>query len=230
MKTRTLLGLTIVTLVGCQYLPRTYDVTPSERGESYAHAAALTYECHDIWGMGSGWALDEDTLVTNWHVVERFNLDDGIPEWIEQGDKAWTIESIERLPGIDGALVHVIGDPLNVATVRQHGPEIGEWLLMVGSPHDSETPIVTWGIGAGWYRLGEFAVDGAIIPGMSGGPVIDESGRVVGMNVATTLPPGRSLGIIIPIEEILDALGQLDSPPAGGTEGGGGGQGDPIPR
>jgi S1-C subfamily serine protease len=209
--------------------PRTYDIRPSERGESYAHAAALTYECHDIMGMGSGWAIDEDTLVTNWHVVSRWNLDDQWPEWVEQGDTGWAVASVERLPGIDGALVHVIGDPLKVAEVRPTGPTIGEWLLMVGSPHDSHTPIVTWGLGAGWYRPGEFAIDGAIIPGMSGGPVLDREGRVIGMNVATTVPPGRSLGIIIPIEEILDALGQLEQERASEPEDRGGGQGDPVP-
>lgn len=227
MKLRTLLALSVVALGGCTMYPRTYDLGPSERGESYAQAATLTYECHGAFGMGSGWAWDEDTIVTGRHVVVGWSLTDQSPEWVEQGDQRWEITGIEMLPGIDGALLHVLGPPLRVPPVRAIDPEIGEWLLMVGHPHNSYSPIVTWGLGAGWYRRGVFAVDGAIIPGMSGGPVFDRDGRVVGMNVGTTTPPGRSLGIIIPITEILDALGELERERAAEPADRGGGQGDP---
>lgn len=219
----------MLALTALCYSPLRVDVQPSERGESYAQAAALAYEVHDLWGMGSGWAWDEDTLVTNWHVVSRMNLDDAIPEWVEKGDRAWVIVEIERLPGIDGALVHVEGDPLNVGK-RGPSPRIGDWLLMVGSPHDSEDPIVTWGIGAGRYSPGAWAVDGAVIPGMSGGPVIDDQGRIVGMNVATTVPPGRSLGLIILMEEITSAVERLERERAAEPADRGGGSGDPGAR
>ncbi len=208
MKLRiTLLFCTLAIIVSCA-VPRAYRFVPGERGESYAYAASLSYEVHSIFGMGSGWALDEDTLVTNWHVVEAWQHMPNMPRWVEKGDTAWAVLSFERLPGMDGALVHVAGDPLTVGVVGID-PILGDWLLMVGSPHDSVTPIVTWGLMAGQYD-DTIAVDGAIIPGMSGGPVINQDGLVVGMNVATTLPPGRSLGLIIPMSEIMEALRELE--------------------
>ena len=220
MRLRFTLLFCVLALVACQSVPREYHVDIGERGESYAHAAALSYEVHSVFGMGSGWAWDHDTLVTNWHVVTAIAGNPELPAWAEQGNQAWRITGVERLPGTDAALVHVDGPALNVA-IRGPDPHLGDLLLMVGSPHDSVTPIVTWGLMAGTYRGGDMAVDGAVIPGMSGGPVIDEEGRVVGMNVATTLPPGRALGIIIPLSEILNALEQLERSTAASPMGGG---------
>jgi S1-C subfamily serine protease len=188
------------------------NLDPGERGESYAYAASLTYEVHTLVGMGSGWAWDEDTIITNWHVVDWGAENPDFPNWVEKDGIAWQIDCIERLDGIDAALVHVRdGPPLTVGAVANRSPVLGEWVLMAGSPHDSNEPCVTWGVMCGWYSLEEIAIDGAIIPGMSGGPVLNELGEVCGMNVATTLPPGRSLGLIIPIEEIMDAMAELDA-------------------
>lgn len=213
MKTRLTLLFCVLTLVACAALPQVYTLDIGERGESYAHAAALSYEVHHAFGMGSGWAWDHDTLVTNWHVVSTIAALPSLPSWVEQGNTEWVIDSIERLPGIDGALVHVIGPPLNVGQ-RGLDPILGDELLMVGSPHDSVTPVVTWGLVGGVYGDSysdkDMAVDGAIIPGMSGGPVVAKDGSIVGMNVATTSPPGRSIGIIIPLSEVLYALEELE--------------------
>jgi serine protease Do len=219
MKTRLILLFCTLTITACTYAPRQYDVQPGERGESYAHAAALAYEVHTLYGMGSGWALDEDTIVTNWHVAEMY--EHCMPAYVERNGEAWQIVSVERAPGADVALVHVEGTPLVPARIGVN-PVVGDWVLMVGSPHDSFTPIVTWGVVGGWYDPWSIAIDGSIIPGMSGGPVVNEDGLVCGMNVATTNGLGRALGIIIPISEVLDALERLEASREGSTLGVGG--------
>jgi S1-C subfamily serine protease len=49
---------------------------------------------------------------------------------------------------------------------------------------------------------GDFAMNGVIVPGMSGGPVVDASGLVVGINQAST----DALGIACGAREIRDFL------------------------
>src|SRR5262245_57224585 len=44
--------------------------------------------------------------------------------------------------------------------------------------------------------------DAAISPGSSGGPVLDEEGRLIGLNYAT--PRNSSVAIAVPIEEVLE--------------------------
>ena len=203
MKTRLTLLFCTLALIGCHAVPRTLVLDSGERGESVAHAAAHTYRVETPLGMGSGWAWDHDTIITNRHVVGSASAE-GLT--IEQGDLTWTVIHVERIDGMDVALLDVIGPPLPVPDIRAFGMKVGESVTMSGHPHGNPECITTWGFVAGRWFWRDMIVDGAIIPGMSGGPVFDSDGRVVGMNVATTTPPGRALGIVIDISDIVRGI------------------------
>lgn len=74
--------------------------------------------------------------------------------------------------------------------------------------------VVSFGFGYGWMQvmpryvsslhLGDVFLDGTISPGMSGGPVVDYAGRVVGLNQATD--PRFSLAQTCGAGEMLDFL------------------------
>lgn len=203
MKLRLTLLVCTFALVACHAAPRTLTLDRTERGESYEYAAARTYQVETRTGWGSGWAWDHDTIVTNYHVV---GPTPPLFVTVHQGGLTWEVIAIERLDNVDAVLLHVTGPPLTLAPVRADTPKPGEIVTMSGHPHANPEPIVTWGLVAGRWFYEELVVDGAIIPGMSGGPVFDEQGRVVGMNVATTLPPGRALGLVIPIWDIIKGM------------------------
>lgn len=69
--------------------------------------------------------------------------------------------------------------------------------------------------------VGLIEIDADIRPGDSGGPLVDRSGRAVGMDTAaseslTLLPPGRQ-AFAIPIDEVMDIAGRIESGAASPT-------------
>lgn len=183
------------------------EIDNEKRGERFSRAEQYTYRVLTPSGTGSGWAIDEDTLVTAGHVIlstEAAEL------CVVLGDESWLVSSFEFIPGEDAALLEVVGPALNALPVRMTPPIGGEWVTLAGYPGTTSI-VVTEGAVAGSFGFGDNAVDGCVIPGMSGGPVIDMDGRVIGIITATTLPPGRSLGLFIPTSRVLkgihDALG-----------------------
>lgn len=149
--------------------------------------------------VGSGFVVTSDGLViTNYHVVsqhalepERYRLQFSTPDG-ESGDLQLLDVDVRR----DLALLRLSGKPELVRRMtasplpfrpadRPLGK--GERIYSMGNPHD-----VAFAVVEGTYNgLVERSFDpliyysGAINPGMSGGPVLDEEGEVVGVNVST---------------------------------------------
>ena len=150
--------------------------------------------------VGSGFAVSEDGLVlSNYHVVSqaalepesyrlRFSSADG-----RQGQLQILAIDVRR----DLALLRAVDDrgqalrwtqPLRFRPATEALGK-GERIYSLGHPHD-----VAFAIVEGNYNgLVERSFDdliyyaGSLNPGMSGGPVLDEQGRVVAVNVATML-------------------------------------------
>lgn len=224
MKIRLTLLFCVLAIVSCTAVPRYYVTDGLERGGSYAHAARHTYMVKTVQGTGSGWAWDAHTIATNRHVASN-----ALPFMtvITHGERSWTVESIRYVDDLDVALLRVKGPPLSAPIKRRLPVRVGEYVSMAGHPLGNPDVVCTWGYTCGRWFWQDMLVDGAIIPGMSGGPVFDKHGMVVGMNVATTTGYGRPLGIIIRLSEIVegvrnDTLDEVVNPPEGAPVGGGG--------
>jgi serine protease Do len=153
-----------------------------------------------VEARGSGFIINPDGLiVTNNHVIRdarriTVTLDDGqtLPATVVGADPRTDIALLK----IDAhhALPYVeLGNSSNV--------QPGEWVIAIGNPFGlSET--VTAGIvsalsrdiGAGPYDQ-FIQVDAPINEGNSGGPLLTQDGKVVGMNTAILSPTGGSIGI-----------------------------------
>lgn len=135
-------------------------------------------------GRGSAFFVDRDRLLTNHHVVigqsyvklrlsDNSILDARIVATAPDYDLA-----VLRLmqPGPDRAFL-ALG---TIQEVRQ-----GQEVLAIGTPHGVFQNTVTRGIVSSLRQLDKVVVlqtDTALNPGNSGGPLIDHSGRVVGIN------------------------------------------------
>ncbi len=160
--------------------------------------------------FGTGFVLDGEGLaLTNNHVV------------------AGAARVLARLPGGQEVTAHVIGtDPLSDLAVLRLPPrgdgqpyaavelgdsralEVGDWVLAVGNPFGLDQTVTAGVVSAkGRSRVGiahyeDFIqTDAAINPGNSGGPVLDLSGRVVGVATAIASQSGgyQGIGFAIPI-------------------------------
>ncbi|MET0207565.1 MAG: serine protease [Burkholderiaceae bacterium] len=149
--------------------------------------------------VGSGFIVtDEGHVITNYHVVsqhalepERYRLQFATPEG-ESGDlelldiDARRDLALLKLVGKSDAIRRMTATPLVFRPLEQPLGK-GERIYSMGNPHD-----VAFAVVEGTYNgLVERSFDpliyysGSINPGMSGGPVLDEDGEVVGVNVST---------------------------------------------
>jgi serine protease Do len=165
--------------------------------------------------LGSGFVIDEQGFIlTNNHVVEKA---EAIEVKLANGE-TYQAKVVGKDPKTDIALIKIKPErPLPVLQLGDSSKaEVGEWVLAVGNPFGLGGT-VTQGIvsatgrviGAGPYD-NFIQTDASINPGNSGGPLIDMSGRVIGVNTAI-VAGGQGIGFAIPIDMAKEVLPQLKS-------------------
>lgn len=119
-------------------------------------------------------------------------------------------------PGKDIAVLKIDADPVflfPIAVGTSKGVKVGQQAMAIGNPFGLDHTL-TSGIISGTGRevrspIGRpitdvLQTDAAINPGNSGGPLLDSSGRLIGMNTAIYSPTGASAGIgfAIPVDVV----------------------------
>jgi len=166
--------------------------------------------------QGSGFLISPDGhIMTNAHVVKgadkiEVTLNDGqiLPATLIGADTQTDI-AIIQIEGKDYPFLP-LGD--------SDGVDIGEWVVAIGSPFQLEASL-TVGVVSAKGRQGlhitdyeDFIqTDAAINPGNSGGPLLDLSGRVIGINTAIVSRTGGYMGIgfAIPSNMAKNVMDQL---------------------
>jgi serine protease Do len=151
--------------------------------------------------VGSGFLVSDDGhVVTNYHVISQFALepDSYRLRYATTDGQSGVLELLDFDARRDLALLRAVDDgkggglkgrgSLGFRPLQQPLAK-GERIYSMGNPHD-----VAFAVVEGNYNgLVERSFDpliyyaGGINPGMSGGPVLDEDGLVVGVNVSTML-------------------------------------------
>jgi serine protease Do len=156
--------------------------------------------------LGSGFLVSADGLaITNYHVVSQFALDPRTYrlEYLDPDGAKGTLQLLAFDVAHDLAVVKVerSGLPFFEFDPRALDNRLpkGERIYAMGNPLDLGFTIVE-----GTYNgLVDKSYDerihfsGAINPGMSGGPVAGNDGRIVGVNVAKRLD-GEQVGFLVP--------------------------------
>jgi hypothetical protein len=157
--------------------------------------------------IGSGFQISADGLIaTNYHVIsgyarhpEKYKI-----EYLDnQGNKAQlTLESVDV--NNDLALVkRVTSEAMAFFSLSSTIPSKGEELFSLGNPHDLGM-IVVPGTYNGLKKESfndRIHFTGSVNSGMSGGPVVNKSAKVVGVNVATS---GNQIGFLVPHDKLAD--------------------------
>jgi len=164
-------------------------------------------------GVGSGFFINKDgSILTNHHVIDGASeifvtLNDG------REFKANVLGSDART---DVALIKIDAEnmvtlPIGTAKTLKKG----QWVLAIGSPFGLESTVTAGIVSAIGRETGEFLpfiqTDVAVNPGNSGGPLLDLSGKVVGINAQIVSRSGGFMGIslAIPIDEAMQVAAQL---------------------
>jgi len=172
-------------------------------------------------GEGSGVVLDRRGIIlTNNHVVEgttrvRVAFTEAHRSRVLPG------EVIGVAPERDLAVIRVDADDLVPIRVGDSDAlRLGDGVVAIGFPLGLGGPTVTQGIVSGLDRTvepgggarlrGLLQTDAAINPGNSGGPLVDLSGRLVGINTAVArLQDAENVGFAIAIQEALPVIARI---------------------
>jgi 2-alkenal reductase len=171
-------------------------------------------------GAGSGFVWDKSGhVVTNFHVIEGANtvyvqLDSGdpIPARVIGGAREYDI-AVVKLRNPPANL-----RPLPVGTSRDL--RVGQATYAIGNPFGLTRTLTTGIVSAVERHLptaqgrevrGVIQTDAAINPGNSGGPLLDSSGRLIGVNTAIISGTGSSAGIgfAIPVDLVNRVVPQI---------------------
>jgi S1-C subfamily serine protease len=156
-------------------------------------------------GTGSGFVYDtEGHIVTNYHVVE--NAEELLVTLA--GDQVYEAEIVGTDAANDLAVIRIdAGDDLPEPVTVGDSDElrVGQFVVAIGNPFGLEQTLTT-GVVSALGRviespednrfIGEaIQTDASINPGNSGGPLLDLTGRVVGVNSQIISTSGSSSGI-----------------------------------
>ena len=164
-------------------------------------------------GSGSGVIVRADgVIITNAHVV-------GSAREVEvrtADGRTFTGSVLGRDEQVDTAIVRIRATNLPAAPLGDSDRlEVGQTAVAIGNPLGLERT-VTSGVVSAVNRdprgigvaTGLIQTDAAINPGNSGGPLLDSSGRVIGINTAM-LAGTTGLGFAIPINVATDVMQQI---------------------
>jgi serine protease Do len=167
--------------------------------------------------IGSGFQIDQQGhMVTNYHVISDyvFHPDKFRIEFQSADGKTGPLQLSDFDVVNDLALVKRLDVQTNTnyLTIAAELPEQGSNIYSLGNPHDLGM-IVVPGTFNGLTRTSFYQrihFTGAINPGMSGGPVVNQQGEVVGVNVATA---GNQIGFLVPLTKLQTLLKNYDEAP-----------------
>ena len=171
-------------------------------------------------GSGSGFVWDrEGHVVTNYHVIHGA---DAISVTLADGS-VWDAEIVGEAPDKDIAVLKIAAPqkslvPLEIGSSTDL--KVGQTVLAIGNPFGLDHTLTKGVISARGREIKSLSgriihdviqTDAAINPGNSGGPLIDSSGRLVGMNTAIVSPSGSSAGIgfAVPVDTVKRIVPQL---------------------
>ena len=164
-------------------------------------------------GSGSGVIVRPDgIIITNAHVVGRARE----VEVRTADGQTFTGTVLGTDEEVDTAVVRIRATNLPAAPLADSDRlEVGQLAIAIGNPLGLERT-VTRGVVSAINRdprgvdiaAGLIQTDAAINPGNSGGPLLDSSGRVIGINTAI-LAGATGLGFAIPINVAVDVMEQI---------------------
>ena len=172
-------------------------------------------DLEELRGSGSGFVICEDTIVTNFHVVQGSQV-----VFISTMDgKNLEGRILDTDKTLDIAFISVKN--LNIKPLKLGDSDrirVGEMVLAIGNPLGVfGSPTVTLGIVSATGRSVRtddliyenlIQTDAAINPGNSGGPLVNMSGEIIGLTSAM-IQQAQGIGFAIPVNNIKILLSSI---------------------
>jgi len=171
-------------------------------------------------GTGSGFVWDDaGHIVTNYHVVEGADA----AQVILADHSTYRARQIWAYPDKDMAVLWIDAPKEKLRPIlmgTSHDLKVGQVTYAIGNPFGLDQTMTNGIVSALGREIesangrpihGVIQTSAAINPGNSGGPLLDSSGRLIGMTTAIISPSGAfaGIGFAIPVDEINEIVPQL---------------------
>ncbi len=171
-------------------------------------------------GTGSGIIWDRGGhIVTNFHVIQGA----ASAEVTLSDQSTWDATLVGAEPDKDLAVLKIDAPPESltpIAVGSSSDLQVGQNVYAIGNPFGLDQTLTT-GVISGLGReiealnrrpiQGVIQTDAAVNPGNSGGPLLDSSGRLIGVNTAIFSPSGAyaGVGFAVPVDTINRIVPEL---------------------
>ena len=161
---------------------------------------------------GSAWVVSSSEsvsrLITNYHVVSSAWKDGDRAVQLHEGEKVWDAKVVDVSEGADLAVIEV-NAPFHALARADETPAVGDPVLAIGAPLGLDDSVSTGIVSAirteGVDDYIQFSAP--VSPGSSGGPLVNDSGEVVGVTVMKAVTEGaEGLGFAIPVSLVCDVV------------------------
>lgn len=212
--------------VAAKAVPSIASITVSRNGEGEASVVSSS----DSGSIGSGVLLDKDgNILTNYHVVEYADGNNGYSITAKIGDKSYEAKIIGKDASSDLAVIKIDagGDELTPIEVGSSDKlSVGDWVMSIGSPFGNEQSVSTGIVsaksrditmsgsdGSTSFYCDMIQTDAAINPGNSGGALVNEKGELVGINsiIESSSSSSAGVGFAIPSDYAIDVANTIIS-------------------
>ena len=158
---------------------------------------------HQALLQGTGFFISADVIATNMHVIRgagfiKIKMFDGVTRNMQN-----VIAMNEKE---DLALLQLEKPEANVAVLQLAAsvPAEGESILVMSNPRGSQWKLTQGRVGPIWEFKGtgkRFQITASILPGSSGGPVVNQAGQVVGV-AAMHMDGSDDLNFVVPVQSL----------------------------
>ena len=168
-------------------------------------AYGSVFVIHSGNSLGSGFAIGENAIITNAHVISNKN-DIRVVSYSGNVQRGFIVAISEK---IDIAVIGVPGAslvPLKCADLS--ALNIGDDVYAIGAPNSLAYTLTKGVVSSKDRYMGNqkyIQTDAAINTGNSGGPLLNDSGEVVGVN-SYKMNDSEGIGLAVPIDVVLSYL------------------------
>lgn len=155
--------------------------------------------------LGSGFAVGENCIVTNAHVIERVrNI-----TVVTYGGTEYQASVLGMDEQLDIAVLIVPNANFPYLEIADlSAMKTGDDIYAIGAPKGMAYTLTKGGISAKERRIGDqtyIQIDAPINEGNSGGPLLNDAGQVLGMNTLK-MSDSEGIGLAIPVSRICEYL------------------------
>jgi S1-C subfamily serine protease len=171
-------------------------------------------------GTGSGFIWDEaGHIVTNYHVIQDASAIK-VTLW-DRSTRTAQLVGVDQSKDLAVLRVSASADKLRSLPIgTSRDLQVGQKVFAIGNPFGLDYTLTTGVVSALGRTIPSFSgrtidgviqTDAAINPGNSGGPLLDSTGRLIGVNTQIVSPSGASAGIgfAVPVDTVNQVVPQL---------------------